>query len=140
MQDQLSKIGNSITCPVIAIIKNNKILLGHRHYKTDKWKNISVWTLPGGRCDEGESIETTLRREVFEETGIKNLTIGNYLGEVPGAKEGDNVLVFAGTTNDESKLMEPEKFSEWSWFGLSEIPSDFINEKAKELILKSVVS
>jgi len=140
MQDQLSRIGDSVTCPVVAIITNNKILLGHRHYKKDKWKNISVWTIPGGRCDDGESVEVTLRREVFEETGIKNLNINNYLGEVPGAKEGDKVLVFIGTTGDEPKLMEPEKFSEWSWFSFSEIPSSFINEKAKELILKSIIN
>lgn len=138
MQEELSKVGDSLTCPVVAIIRNDKILLGHRHYKTDKWKNISVWTIPGGRCDDGEIIETTLRREVFEETGIKNLNISDYLGEVPGAKEGDKVLVFTGTTEEEPRLMEPEKFSDWSWFSLSEIPSDFINKQAQNLILDSI--
>lgn len=139
MQEQLSKIGDMVTCPVIAIVRENKILLGHRHYKADRWKDISVWTIPGGRCDEGETIESALRRETFEETGISDLSIGNYLGEVPGVKEGDRVLIFLGTTNDEPKLMEPEKFSEWSWFNISEIPSSFINEKAKELIVGSIV-
>ena len=36
-------------------------------------------------------------------------------GEVPGAKEGDIVLMFYCTTKQEAKLMEPEKFSEWKW-------------------------
>jgi hypothetical protein len=34
---------------------------------------------------------------------------------VPGAKEGDIVPMFFCTTNQDAKLMEPEKFSEWCW-------------------------
>lgn len=134
----LSKVGNKSTCPVVVIVRDGKVLLGHRHYISDKWKDLSVWTTPGGRCDEGETVEQTLRREVFEETGIKNLEIEKYIGNVPGAKEGDDVLIFTGTTKDEPLLMEPEKFSEWNWFKFSEIPLDFINEKAKDLIVRSL--
>jgi 8-oxo-dGTP pyrophosphatase MutT (NUDIX family) len=138
MQDILIKTGDKVTCPVSVIIKDGKILLGHRHYTADKWKEISVWTVPGGRCDEGETVEQTLRREVYEETGIKDLNIEKYLGEVPGAKEGDNVLIFAATTTEEPILMEPEKFSEWAWFNSNEIPEKFINDNARELIIKSI--
>ncbi len=138
MQNTLSQIGTSTTCPVAIIVREGKILSGLRHYTADKWKVTSVWTVPGGRCDAGEMVEETLRREVFEETGITNLEITDYLGEVPGAKEGDTVFVFAATTNDELVLMEPEKFSEWSWFVPSEIPANFINERLREMIEKSI--
>ncbi|WP_350291186.1 NUDIX domain-containing protein [uncultured Croceitalea sp.] len=42
-------------------------------YRNDKWD------LPKGKLDKGESIEKAAIREVEEETGVKNLTIKNYL-------------------------------------------------------------
>lgn len=134
MQEILETIGDSTKCPVALIIKNQKILLGHRHYKTDKWKDISVWTCPGGRCDEGETLEQTLRRETAEETGINDLVITKYLGEVLGAKEGDFVPVFVCTTNEEARLIEPEKFSEWNWFSKEDFPDTFINKDIEKLL------
>lgn len=69
----------------------------------------------------------TLRREVEEEVGFKNFRIIEFLGEFIGAKEGDVVYGFKCVTNEEPRLMEPEKFSEWRWFAPAEIPSNFIN-------------
>ncbi len=112
---QLEIIGDKQTCPVVAIIQNGLILIGHRHYTPDKWKSISVWTLPGGRCEGDEKLETTLRREVLEETGIDDLTFTHFIGEVPGSKKGDIVYIFVGTSTKEPQLLEPEKFSEWKW-------------------------
>ena len=115
MTDLLSQIRDGQTCPVALLIREGKVLTGHRHYTRDKWKVISVWTFPGGRCDSGESLEETLRREVYEETGIKDLNIVEFIGEAPGAKEGDRVPLFLCTTSEDVTLMEPEKFSEWRW-------------------------
>jgi hypothetical protein len=55
------------------------------------------------------------------------------LGEVPGAMPGDTLFFFIGTTDEEPRLMEPEKFSEWKWCGLSEMPENFINHAALAL-------
>lgn len=115
LQEILNRIGNSQTCPVALMIKDGKILTGHRHYTKDKWKDVSVWTIPGGRCDEGETIEETLRREVYEEVGITSFEIEDFIGQTEGAKAEDVVPIFYCTTNEEAKLMEPEKFSEWKW-------------------------
>lgn len=106
--------------------------MGHRHYTPDKWKKISVWTVPGGRCDEGEKIEETLRREVREETGITDLEIIEYLGQVSGAKDGDIVPIFACKTLQEPTLMEPEKFSEWSWKEFEEYKSGRLGISAQK--------
>ncbi len=65
-------------------------------------------------------MEQTLRREVAEEIGITNFEVEDFLGEVPGAKEGDIVSVFFCTTAKDVRLMEPEKFSEWRWVPIRE--------------------
>lgn len=123
LKTQLSKTGNNTVCPIAIIVRDQKILLGLRNYTPDKWKAISVWTTPGGRCDIGETIEATLRREVREEIGISDLNIIEFIGEIPGAKKDDFVPVFYCTTNEKPRLMEPEKFSEWKWIPIKEYVS-----------------
>ncbi len=121
---------------VAFIIKDNKILIGLRNYTKDVWKDISVWTVPGGRCNPKETLEETLRREVKEEVNIKNLDIQSYLGKVRGSKSEDVVHVFICKTNSEAKLMEPEKFSEWKWCDTNSVPDNFINPEGLDLVKK----
>lgn len=141
--EKLQEIGNYKICSVVTIIKNGKILIGLRHYTKDKnplresWNPkqiISVWTMPGGRCEEGEKVEEALRRETAEETGITDLNITDFLGEVPGANDGDILYVFVGTSNQKPQLLEPEKFSEWKWQDINDMPENFINPKSFDLV------
>ncbi len=137
MNNYLNKPGDGITCPIALIMKDGKFLVGYRNYTPDKWKKISVWTIPGGRSDLGETIEETLRREVAEEVNITDLKILDFIGEAPGAKEGDVVLVFYCTTKQDALLMEPEKFSEWRWVSLKEYEEIYIsfNPEVREMII-----
>ena len=140
LQQKLSQQGHETLCPITILYKNRSILVGHRHYQsTDGWKKISVWTIPGGRCDSNETVEQALRREVQEEVGINTFDIIDLIGEVPGAKEGDIVPIFFSTTTQDAQLMEPEKFSEWKWVSEFEYLTDEkysgFNPDAREIIV-----
>ena len=134
--EQMSIVGTKTTCSGVAIIRDGSMLIGLRNYTVDKWKEISLWTVPGGRCDEGETIGRALRRETTEETGIERLKITDFIGKMPGAKPGDEFYLFVGSTDEDPRLMEPEKFSEWKWCALNEIPKNFINPTALDLIIR----
>lgn len=123
-------------CPAAVVERNGKVLIGFRHYTPNKWKNISVWTFPGGRCEEGEILEQALRREIKEETGIINFEIVDYLGEIPGASDGNRVPLFYCRTFEDARLMEPEKFSEWRWVDIDHLPDNFINSDMVKVVQK----
>ncbi|OGZ08181.1 MAG: hypothetical protein A2942_02055 [Candidatus Lloydbacteria bacterium RIFCSPLOWO2_01_FULL_50_20] len=135
---ELEHHGDLHTCSSAVIIREGKILLGLRHYTPDKWKTISVWTTPGGRCEAGESVGDGLRRETSEETGITSLTVRRFLGEVSGMAELDTLWVFLCETTEEPTLMEPEKFSDWKWFPLAELPENFINPSLAQLLVDTI--
>lgn len=42
--------------------------------------DVEYWDIPGGRLQEGDSIEKTLCREIEEETDITSCEIGRHLG------------------------------------------------------------
>src|SRR5258706_1423356 len=134
----LDQKGDGILCPMAVIVRDGKRLVGLRNYTPDKWKAISVGTVPGGRSETGETIGETLVREAAEEVGITDLKIKKFLGKIPGAKSPDVVLIFKCETSQEAKLMEPEKFSEWKWFSADQIPENFINPKALPIIKREL--
>jgi ADP-ribose pyrophosphatase YjhB (NUDIX family) len=49
--------------------------------------SIGSWTLPGGKLEEGESLEEAVLRELREETGLR-ANVVCALGVVPIAREG----------------------------------------------------
>lgn len=132
---KLNEVGTPTHCTAAVVLNDRQeILLGLRNYKNDKWKEISVWTTPGGRCNKGETLGSNLRRETYEEVGITQLDILHYLCSAPGAKDPDIVEVFVCRSKETPQLCEPDKFTEWRWFPTTQIPQNFINQKIKKSV------
>lgn len=64
-----------------ALIRNKKgqILLLENNPKNASNLNPPHWDLPGGRLKKGDKIENTLKRELQEEIGIKDVNIIKFL-------------------------------------------------------------
>ncbi|HBG82114.1 TPA: hypothetical protein DDW69_04770 [candidate division CPR2 bacterium] len=134
MDEILRKIG-SIDEGVFAIFVNDnkEILKGFRNYPSG-----SVWTDPGGRCSGDETLESTLRREVFEEIGIRDFEIRDYLGKFEGGFTDVWVYMFYCRTREEPRNMEPDKFSNWKWMGIQEFTKTSVGKEYMECVKKLI--
>ncbi|HSX13283.1 MAG TPA: NUDIX domain-containing protein [Chlamydiales bacterium] len=113
--------------------KNNRILL----VKKSRGPYKSMWDLPGGRPTHGESIFQTLKREVFEETGILLSKASPYqnVAFLVEYKESETLislhhtcLIYHALEFDDSKIKEnivEEDVAGCSWIekpNLSQLP------------------
>lgn len=109
-----------------------------------------MWSIPGGKIEEGESSQDGARREFFEETAVniddKELT---FIGLVPRhTRDGKKVkgLMYVYLLNtveqiepDFAEAIDGEEHTEWKYFTLSEIDPMSCGEyfhKLAEIILQ----
>ena len=112
-----------------AIIQNkdNKILILQKNGK---------WLLPGGRLNENETWEQGLRREVEEETGIKDFKI-KKISEVDINDEKDTyIIAFICEIESISEIKLSHEHQKYEWLDLKEIDNyKFWHEKIKQRLL-----
>jgi 8-oxo-dGTP diphosphatase len=123
--EQVKKIG--VGCGVM-ILKNGKILLGHRHVDKDKADSElhgeGTWTMPGGKMHFNEYFFAVAAREVEEETSIKINKI-KLISVANDIKEDAHFITLGFLCEDFSgiaKTMEPDEITEWRWFSLDDLP------------------
>lgn len=105
---------------VKSIVRNhNKILALKRSPGS---KNARKWDLPGGKVDEGELIEETMRREMKEETAL-TVKKATFLGVESYRKKSGKVTVaifyFVEKWTGQIKNNPPEH-TEWRWMSTRE--------------------
>jgi len=106
----------------LVISRGGKILLGR---VSEKWSQNGKyeWGLPGRELESGESFEQAARKNLKKETGMElknfkvfcinnNFGLGNHYVSV-------GILVDA---IGEPKIMKPQDWKEWKWFGKNDIP------------------
>lgn len=95
-------------------------------------QNGDSWSLPKGHVEKGESTLDAARREIYEETGIRTLTLIEKLGEytrptigsggkgsVPGSRKQITLYFFA-TDQIDLKPIDPHN-PEARWVGIDEV-------------------
>ena len=121
----------------VLIVQNNKILLVKE--ASDDW-----WALPGGGVDHGETIESSLRREIEEELGVPTekvssdfkimyYSIGNIVNAVPRM----NLYFKASVPQD--LLSKTDHVTEWKWFSKDEFLAADLHASFDKIQLAKVI-
>ena len=132
---------------IIVLNKQNKIFVGKRKDNPgDKWQ------MPQGGVDEGEDYITAMKRELLEETSIKNIKIIKeidkiYQYELPenlvgiiwkgkyrGQKQKWFITRFLGEEKEINLNTKHPEFIDWKWIEPKLLPEVIVNFK-KDLYL-----
>lgn len=100
------------------------VLLGDKALvMKSSYKGREIWNLPGGKLEENETIDTSAKREVFEECGIyiDQLTIFYENSFLIQGVLWDGIYLFTKNFKGEPFIQEPHKCSEMGFKSFSEI-------------------
>ena len=132
---------------IIVLNNNNQVFVGKRKDNPgDKWQ------MPQGGVDKGEDFITAMRRELIEETSIKNIKIlkeiqnmyqyelpNNLIGIIWGGKfRGQRqkwfITKFLGKDDEINLDTQHPEFIDWKWIDPKDLPEVIVDFK-KELYL-----
>tara|TARA_X000001036_G_C20531023_1_gene746221 strand:- start:95 stop:565 length:471 start_codon:yes stop_codon:yes gene_type:complete len=127
---------------VIVLNNKNKVFVGKR-----KDNPIDKWQMPQGGVDKNENFLTAMKRELKEETSIKNIKILKELeewyeyelpknllgiiwkGKFRGQKQKWFIVKFIGEENEINLKTKNPEFIEWRWVEMNELPNVIVDFK-----------
>jgi 8-oxo-dGTP diphosphatase len=107
----------------VIILRDGKILIGERTGN----HGSGTFMIPGGHVEFGETFEDTARKEVEEETGLKNIQIKGLVSisnAISYDKHYISVGMLAESTDGEPFNAEPDKSRNWQWYDIKDIPQN----------------
>ena len=128
----------------IVLNNQNKVFVGKR-----KDNPVDKWQMPQGGVDDGEDYLTAMKRELFEETSIKNIEVlkelkGYFEYELPknligiiwkgkyrGQKQKWFISNFTGKDEEINLKTKKPEFIDWKWISLDELPLVIVDFKKK---------
>ena len=132
---------------IIVLNNNNQVFVGKRKDNPgDKWQ------MPQGGVDKGEDFITAMKRELIEETSIKNIKILKeiqkmYQYELPknlvgiiwkgkfrGQRQKWFITKFLGKDDEINLDTQHPEFIDWKWIDPQDLPKVIVDFK-KELYL-----
>ena len=127
---------------IIVLNENNLVFVGKR-----KDNPVDKWQMPQGGLDEGEDFITAMRRELIEETSIKNIKIIKEIdrmfeyelpnnlvgiiwkGKFRGQKQKWFITKFLGKDNEVNLKTKYQEFIDWKWIEPKKLPDVIVNFK-----------
>ena len=132
---------------IVVLSQNNKVFVGKRRDNP-----VNKWQMPQGGVDQGEDYITAMKRELLEETGIKNIEIIKeidkiYQYELPqnlvgiiwkgkyrGQKQKWFITRFLGKEKEINLNTKHAEFIDWKWIQPNLLPEVIVDFK-KDLYL-----
>ena len=115
------------------VISNSKVIVVFQ-------KRTQTWSLPKGHLNHNETLEETARREIFEETGVKDLIfikeLGSYIRSTKDAKLRKKITLFQFTTKQTKLQSHDSDNPEVKWIDIDEVPKILSYEEDKNFFLK----
>jgi|TARA_B100001094_G_C18142985_1_gene779000 putative (di)nucleoside polyphosphate hydrolase len=129
---------------VILLNSKNQVFVGKR-----KDNPIDKWQMPQGGVDEGEDFLTAMKRELNEETSIKNFKIIKEIeqiyeyelpknligfiwkGKFRGQKQKWFIARFTGNESEINLNTKSPEFIEWKWIKAEMLPNVIVEFKKK---------
>ena len=128
----------------IVLNKQNRVFVGKR-----KDNPVNKWQMPQGGVNDGEKLIDAMKRELEEETGIKNIEIlkevngwseyelPDYLlgklwrGKYRGQKQKWFVVRFLGNDSEINLKTSRPEFIEWQWLNIENLTEVIVHFKRK---------
>ena len=128
----------------IVLNNENKIFVGKR--KDNPFDN---WQMPQGGVDKNEDYQKALKRELYEETSIKNIEILKefdewleyelpkdllgviWKGKFRGQKQKWFITRFKGNEDEININTEHPEFIDWKWIEMNKLPDVIVSFKKK---------